>query len=154
MKPLSLSLFFLIISLYSVIAATNTFDPATNTLTINSVTVTGDRVYSNVTIRIDAFTVLGVGSSAPITEGVSETCSAGNFSVDIFNAIQTGMTVEQVTQIIGCRSEISLRSEDFLRHSWAFTNELRDTFSISVIFDPSTLTVHETVGSFKTATGF
>lgn len=39
------------------LVAGNTFDPETKTLTMDSVTVTGDRVYSNVVIRIDQFTL-------------------------------------------------------------------------------------------------
>lgn len=153
MKRFFLSFFFIISSLYSVTATSNTFDPATNTLTIRSVTVTGDRIYSNVVIRLDQFTVLGVGSSVP-NGTVSETCGAENSTIDRFNAIQPGMSIEQVTQIIGCQSKVGVRSDEILTHDWLYVNELREVFSISVIFEPSTLTVHERLGSPKTATGF
>ncbi len=153
MKRFFLSLIFLTSSLTSVIATSSTFDPEKNTLTINSVTVTGDQIYSNVVIRLDQFTVLGVGSSAPIGY-VSETCRSENFTIDRFNAIQPGMTIEQVTQIISCRSDISFSGVTLLSYDWDYVNELREAFSISVVFEPSSLTVHEQLGSFKKAIGF
>jgi len=154
MKRLFLSLFFLISSLTSVIATSSTFDPETNTLTINSVTVTGDQIYSDVVIRLDEFAVLDVGGSTPIDGSVTEACGPENFTVAKFNAILPGMTIEQVTQIIGCRSEVSFRGVTLLGHDWSYVNESLDAFSISVIFEPLSLTVHENLGSFKTAIGF
>lgn len=49
------------LSLSAVTAQADTFDPATNTLTMDSVIV-GDQKYFNVVVRIDQLTVLGVGS--------------------------------------------------------------------------------------------
>lgn len=97
--------FVLIISGFStVITAADTFDPATNTLTLDSVTVGGIK-YPNVVVRLNQFTVLGVGNSAPVEDGISETCEAENFTGDKFDAIQAGMSLEQVTQVIGCNEE-------------------------------------------------
>ncbi|PXW86083.1 hypothetical protein C8R34_11662 [Nitrosomonas sp. Nm84] len=85
----------------AVTIAANTFDPATNTLTLDSVTAGGIK-YPNVVVRLNQFTVLGVGNSAPVENGNSETCEAENLTEDKFGAIQEGMSIEQVTQIIGC----------------------------------------------------
>lgn len=94
--------FALIISGFStVITAADTFDPATNTLTLDSVTVGGIK-YPTVVVRLNQFTVLGVGNSAPVEDGISETCEAENFTEDKLGAILGGMSIEQVTQIIGC----------------------------------------------------
>lgn len=87
----------------TVITAADTFDPATNTLTLDSVTIGGIK-YPNVVVRLNQFTVLGVGNSAPVEDGISETCEAEDFTEDKFGAIQGGMSIEQVTQIIGCKS--------------------------------------------------
>jgi len=139
-----------------VIVASNTFDPATNTLTMDSVTVTGDRTYSNVVIRIDQFTVLGVGSSAPINGGVSETCGSENFTIDKFNAIQIGMSLDQVNQVIGCEFSRTVRavSVAVVEYFWEHFSD-SDGFSyISANFDPSSLTVTGLRGStFKNASG-
>lgn len=136
-------------------AAGNTFDPATNTLTMDSVTVTGDRIYSNVVIRIDKFTVLGVGSSTPVDSGggVSETCGAGNFTIDKHNAVQVGMSFDQVTQIIGCKNNLSetVRTGGFVAYTWG---EPLTTF-ILVWFDESSSKVTGSLGDgFKAAGGF
>lgn len=117
-------------------AAGNTFDPATNTLTIDSVTVIGNRVYSNVVIRLDEFTVLGVGSSTPIDTGVSETCDSDNFTNDKFNAIQVGMTTDQVNQVIGCKFSPNFTTELFgeTHYVWMDSKDLTQQF-ITVVFN-------------------
>lgn len=158
MKQLFL-LFLLLTSGFSSVtaAAGNTFDPATNTLTMDSVTVTGDRVYSNVVIRIDQFTVLGVGSSTPIDGGggISETCGAGNFTIDKYNAIQVGMSLNQVNQTIGCKfsPEFTNRVEGIaVVHKWVHSTN--GTPFLMVFFDESSLTVTPMDGTFKISSGF
>ena len=157
MKSLFL-LFLLLASGFSsaINAAGNTFDPATNTLTMDSVTVTGDRVYSNVVIRIDKFTVLGVGSSTPVDDGggISETCGAENFTIAKHNAIQVGMSLDQVNQIIGCESDpgYTVRGAGFEKHVWLPSPPLK---SILVYFDQSNLKVTGSLlDSFKVSSGF
>ncbi len=75
---------------------------------MDSVTVIGGRTYSNVVIRIDQLTVLGLGSSTtPNDTQVSAICKTENFTIDRFNAIQVGMTLDQVRQIIGCEPSLA-----------------------------------------------
>lgn len=121
--------FALIVSGFStVITAADTFDPATNTLTLDSVTVGGIK-YPTVVVRLNQFTVLGVGNSAPVEDGISENCGEENFTVDKFGAIQEGMSIEQVTQIIGCTGEYIFR-RDFSHALWSGGDYL---FSVDVI---------------------
>ncbi len=145
-------LLLLLILLSSVIAQADTFDPATNTLTMESVTV-GNQKFFNVVIRIDQYAVLGVGSSVPIDSGISETCGAVNFKNDKFNAIQIGMPIDQVNQIIGCKPNpnTTVRSNGHAMYQW---NSIPAYQSITVIFEESSLKVTGLAGSsFKMSTG-
>ncbi len=81
--------------------AANSFDPATNTLSLDSVVV-GNQTFSNVVVRIDSYAIKSVGSSAP-SAAVASTCSAANFSLSAYNAIAAGQSVTQVNQIMGCQ---------------------------------------------------
>lgn len=150
---------FLFSNFSSAIKAENIFDPATNVLTLDSVTVPGDQIYYNVAVRLDQFTVLSVGSSAPIVTGVSGVCGRENFTVDKYNAIRIGMTLNQVTQIIGCEHDPSYTmrlgiiavggstTADLVRYAWI---DLTLWKEITVFFDDASGRVTDPLGvSFK-----
>lgn len=156
----------------SLTGSASTFDPASKLLTLDSVSVTGDLKYKNVEIYIDQFTVLGVGGSTvvhidtptpvnpvpdtppPVNNGVSGTCSSSNFTRDKFNAIQVGMSLDQVTQIIGCEfSDVTGDSRGELR-VWRDLSGV-PAKTIYVAFEQPSLTVTGLLGNgFKGSTGF
>lgn len=113
MKKIFLSVLLFLSSYHAGISQANTFDLLTNILTMDSVIVNGLE-YPNVVVRIDQFSVLGVGSSAPDESKISETCTETNITKDKFDKIQIGMSINQVTQIIGCQVSYS----DFGSFSW------------------------------------
>jgi hypothetical protein len=121
MKKYFLSLLLLASGFHAGFSCANTFDPVTNILTMDSVTV-GNQQFVNVVVRIDQFAVLGAGNSYPVEDGILETCQAENLTTDRFGAIQVGMTVDQVTQIIGCKYRRSTAlSEGRFSINWGFT---------------------------------
>ncbi|MFA6444637.1 MAG: hypothetical protein WCV99_20075 [Sterolibacterium sp.] len=77
--------------------AQDTFNTSTNVLSIPAVTI-GQTLYSNVQLRLDSFAVVDAGSSNP----VPKPCTASNFTAAKVNAIDIGMTLTQVKEIIGC----------------------------------------------------
>ena len=102
MKSLFLLFILFACGFSSATAVADTFDPKTNILTMGSITV-GNQKYLNVAVKLDQFTVLDAGSSAPLVSGVSETCGEENFTIDKYNVIQVGMSLQQVSQILGCQ---------------------------------------------------
>lgn len=77
--------------------AQDTFDSSTKVLSIPTVTI-DQTVYSDVRLRLDSFSVVSVGWNS----SVAKTCTAANFTAAKVNAIDIGMTLGQVSQIIGC----------------------------------------------------
>jgi hypothetical protein len=118
----------------SAIKAEDTFDPETSILTLDSVTIPGDRIYKNVVVHINQFTILGVGGSIPNPDDISETCTCENFSMDKFNTIQPGMTLDQVTQVIGCKfnPKDTMYIGGLTRYQWA--DYPRYQWNINVFF--------------------
>jgi hypothetical protein len=134
--------------------AVDNYDPVTKILTIDAVTL-GNTKYLNVTIRLDQFQVLGVGSAIPI-DGVADSCTPEMFTIDKFNTIQPGMTLDQVNQVIGCKFDPGsiVRAGAVVNYTWA-SNGSSGVRLISVYFDASTNKVTSTLGSsFKSSAGF
>jgi hypothetical protein len=133
--------------------AGDVYNTNTNQLTIPSVQL-GNTIYTNVVITLNNFTVNSVGGSQPLGN-VSATCSISNFSTSIYNAIQSGMTLAQVNQIIGCQPDASatLRSTAFVLYTWIVITQGGHE-SIQVYFDP-TGTVATPIGNtLKMSSGF
>lgn len=145
---------FALLSVFSISAvnASDTFDPATNQLNLDAVTVNGIQ-YNNVILNLNDFKVLAVGSSSTVNATVSSTCSQSNFTVPIYNAIATGMTLDQVNQTIGCSYKPSLtqRSTSYTIYAWS-----QGTSSILVWFDVNGSIVTPLLGStsYKSGSGF
>jgi hypothetical protein len=88
------------------LANADSYDPATNRLTVSSIQV-GNTIYSNVVVIVGS--VISVGSStvisAPVTTPTLTTsCSAAKLRSGSSN-ITAGMTVDQVSQLLGCLND-------------------------------------------------
>lgn len=145
----------LISSFFNVVMA-NTFDPATNTLTLDSV-IYEDKQYYNVKIRVDQFTIKLVGTSEPVNPEPPITppppvnggaCGLDRFTAVNFDAIQVGMSSDHVAQIMGCSPSRTDKLHGMVTHVW-INLEVTAMF-ISVTFDESTMRVTGNVGpAFK-----
>ena len=156
LKKVILSLKILLIGslLPNFALAVDNYDPATKILTIDAVTL-GNTKYLNVTVRLDQFQVLGVGSAIPI-DGVADSCTPEMFTIDKFNTIQPGMTLDQVNQVIGCRFDPGeiIRADPVVSYTW-LSNANSGVRFIRVFFDASTNKVTSIFGSnFKSSAGF
>ncbi|MGZ5009436.1 MAG: hypothetical protein ACXV74_00575 [Methylobacter sp.] len=132
--------------------ATSTYNPTTNILTIDSVIDNGVQ-YNNVVVNLGAsFSVISVGSSAPVVSG---TCSSSNFSLAVYNAITVGMTLNQVNQAMGCNydSTKTINSTNYVARTWFYQNA--STFALEeivVYFDP--ITGNTVIQPVKFSSGF
>lgn len=86
--------------------AQDTFNTSTSVLSIPALTI-DQTLYSNVQLRLNSFTVVNAGTNTP----VPKPCTASNFTAAKVNAIDIGMTRDQVSQIIGCDSNESFSSQ-------------------------------------------
>lgn len=135
----------------SAFAQTATFNNATRYLTIPSVQA-GTTIYSNVVVRLDSFAIISVGSEAPVSSSVADTCVAANITTAKYNAIALGMTIDQVNQTIGCKFNPSFtqRGTSYTVYTWIASG------FIQVFFDGAGTTVTGLNGTdiFKSANGF
>ena len=116
-------------------------------MTLDDVTV-GDQTFTNVVVRIDQFSVKSVGGSGSIISGVSANCVSGNFTIEKFNAIQIGMSLDQVNQTIGCSFDSNniVRASGLATYRWQITDP--DLKFIQVSFNATDLTVTDRLGRF------
>lgn len=88
--------------------------------------------------------------------GVSDTCGVENFTIDKYNAIQVGMSIDQVNQVIGCRFDpgSAVRNSGLVQYTWQNLSADRVQL-ISIFFDESSLKITSALGnSFKSSGGF
>lgn len=129
-----------------------TFDPATNMLRVPSIQV-GNVIYSNLVYRVDAGQVISVGV-AQNANAIADSCSGGNITLANLNAVQLGMSMEQVQAVIGCRADpiYTVRSQLASHYTWMADGNK----SITVYFDPAGTLVTSaspTVVYFKFSSG-
>jgi hypothetical protein len=131
-------------------AQADTYNAANNQLTVDSVQV-GNTIYTGVVVTVG--NVLAIGGSKPATSPVAATCTAANFTLAAYNAIQTGMTVDQVNQIIGCQylPSLTVRYANFVVYQWGAVGLAAH---IAVYFDATGTVVTAQSGIFKTSGGF
>nr|WP_315488210.1 hypothetical protein [uncultured Rhodoferax sp.] len=139
--------------------AVDTFDPASNKLSLDSVVLNGV-VYNNVVVTLNSYTLISVGSSAPYNP-VAAACSDVNFTVAKYNAIVPGMTLDQVKQTIGCANDSKWTTavgSTLVRLGWYYYNPSnRNTSLILVEFDGTGTRVNSdpnNLGLFKSRSGF
>lgn len=135
----------------SALAQTATFSESNRQLTLPSVQV-GNVLFSNVVVRLDAFTVLASGPGTPISLGA---CTEANFTTARYNAIAIGMTPDQVNDTMGCvfTPALTQRGPGYVALAWspASTRGL-----VVVFFDANGSVVTPLAGStsFKSSSGF
>ncbi|MGE4239685.1 hypothetical protein [Ramlibacter sp.] len=98
-----------------------------------------------------------VAFAGPPALAATPPCSAANFSVARFDAIQRGMSVDQVVAVIGCGpTDLGSQSTRQWRLlTWSVGAPGTPALSISVWFDTSNWQAQPLVGpSFKIAQGF
>lgn len=115
-------------------AHADSYDPATNQLTVDSVTVNGVNYKAVVTIA-------NVVSVSPVTAAPAAQCGAANFTTAIYNAIKPGMTVDQVNAVIGCQftPSLTVRSTGQIQYQWFVSSPTAGTKFILVFFDSTSL---------------
>lgn len=154
MRNIAARFLLLVAAIATPSAYADSFDVSTGRLTIDSIQI-GNTIYTGVVITIGS--VISVGGSKTAGSTVAATCAAGNFTTAAFNAIQEGMSVSQVNQIMGCQytPSLTLRGSNYLTNSWSVPGSM--TY-IQVWFDASGSTVTRSYPSasipFKTAVGF
>lgn len=155
MKRLMRSLLASAIVLCTGTAWADSYDPASNRLTIDSVQL-GNTVYTNVVVTVG--NVLSVGGSHAASSPVTATCTPTNFTTAKFNAIALGMTLDQVSQVMGCVNNPAMtqRSTSYVAYAW--TGGVGSNALIMVFFDVngSAVTPIGNVpgGAFKQSSGF
>lgn len=88
---------------------------------------------------------------------VAATCSASNFTSSIYNAIQIGMTVDQVNQTVGCQNNPALTSRmtAYIMFTWISVNS---SAFVQVYFDDTGTYVTPLFGNssspYKASMGF
>lgn len=123
------------------------YDEASRELTVPYVILGGVR-YNNLVVKLDVVTVVSVDSTSKASgpEAVPEKCTSANISQSRFDAIQIGMTLDDVNSIIGCQYT------PFLPQGWLNQNAQLNDFilvrwddggfsSIQVVFDVKGKTV-------------
>ena len=155
MKKYLAALFVVLGGFIQTAQAIDTYDYNSSILTLDSVVVNGTQ-YNNVTVLLVDPVVLSIGSQQPYNPAtqqpsISATCSNNNLTTTNFNAIQVGMTLNQVNTIIGCQNDPSgtYRSAACLTYVWHDQNR-----SIYVLFDLNGYRVLNVSGTYKVAGGF
>ncbi|MDK2125093.1 hypothetical protein [Parachitinimonas caeni] len=84
------------------VALADSYDPVTNQLTIDTVSLPGDPdvVYKNVVVTLG--NVVSPGQMVSMRGARPIQCSEKNFSNAIVSGIKTGMTLSQVNAVMGC----------------------------------------------------
>ena len=101
-----------------------------------------------------------VVQATTVTPTVSATCSSSNFTRAKFDAIAEGMTIDQVSQTIGCTPFKDYTGNTFVNHQPGFAviywtlGEASSYPMIAVYFNPSTNLVYTTFLGTKLAVGF
>ena len=147
MKKYLAALFVVLGGFIQTAQAIDTYDYNSSILTLDSVVVNGTQ-YNNVTVLVVDPVVLSIGSQQTY---IPATCSNNNLTTTNFNAIQVGMTLNQVNTIIGCQNDPSgtYRSAACLTYVWHDQNR-----SIYVLFDLNGYRVLNVSGTYKVAGGF
>ncbi len=112
---------FLLLSLSFIVYAGEVaeYNPETKILTIPTVKVAGGYIY-DVKLQLDDLEGL-VYSKSPSISTINSECSKEKITFDRYKQIANGMTLDQVTNIIGCKAELNLVSSGRSLYKWVGT---------------------------------
>jgi hypothetical protein len=85
------------------LSQTAVYDETSRNLTIPAIRL-GLTTFTNLVLRLDA---IGLVSVDPVPSTISDKCAKTNFHADKYNAIVPGMTLAQVSQLMGCKPNSS-----------------------------------------------
>lgn len=128
-----------------VYAHADVYDPATNILTIDDITV-GNTQYTKLRIRLDQIAVVKVTYTE---QQISLTCNGVPFSKAKYDAIATGMSLSDVNKVLGCMPYTSKGYIDYTTSTWG-----NAAYNITVYFNLKDGTVMPVWGTYKTSVGF
>lgn len=132
-------------------AQAGSYDPATNTLTIDRVLV-GNTIYYGLQVRLDKFTMIGVGATAPAVP--DKACLPAYINSAGYKLIALGMTVPEVNALLMCAYSptLTIRTQDYVSYTWSAAGG----GMIQVYFDAtgSAVTLQPKTSTYKTASGF
>lgn len=143
-----LALVCVVLALFMNNAFATSYDVNTNKLSIDAITI-GDTTYTNVVVTVGS--VISVGGASKNT--VSNQCLDKNFTSSVYGSIIIGMTLDQVTQIVGCKNNPTgtFRSGNFIYYYW---NTSLNQKSLTVIFNSTSMLVALDGADFKFSMGF
>ena len=118
MRPpkIALVLLLLINIPFAVLAEDAEYNAESKILTIPTVKVAGGYIY-NVQIKLDDLDGL-IYSKSPATGSIYSECPKEKITLDKFKQIANGMTLDQVTNIIGCKAKLNLVSSGRSLYKW------------------------------------
>lgn len=97
------------------------YDIASEILTIPSVKIGEDHVY-DATLKLNdegSFDVVGFSDKPTASGGsVDAECTPEHITLDTFNQLTTGMSVEQVNSLIGCKGELNSAGSSLSDYWW------------------------------------
>jgi hypothetical protein len=110
----------------------DSFDQASNQLTIESVTV-GRRIYSNVVLRLEKYSVVSVGTDQPVP-----VCEKRVLTDTLLDQINPSMNLTAVEDLLGCRHDSDGISQGSMEtwYTWHWTDPVTMTqYAIGIAFD-------------------
>lgn len=110
------------------------YDINSKVLTIPSVKI-GDIYVYNAKLQLNSignFVILGFSETPPQAENIASKCTKDLITIETFQMITKGMTLDEVNKIIGCRGELESATNIFLDYRW--TENIVTTSSISISF--------------------
>ena len=117
--------------LISNVGAADSFNPKSNQLSISSVTI-GNKVYSDVVIQLDKYTVMSIGKAESVLV-VKETCSPANITEEKYDLIEKNMSLGTVSQIVGCTPERFMRIDDRMYYSYSYHDDNKDDHTRKIV---------------------
>ncbi len=123
MKKSATALVALFISIHSIhsLAAEPEYDIKSRILSIPSIKIDEGHVY-DATLKLNdsgSFDIVGFSDEPKPQEGdIDDECTPDHITLDKFNQLTAGMTIEQVNSLIGCEGELHLAGASFTEFWW------------------------------------
>lgn len=125
----------IVLTAVSVPVCADSFDQASNQLTIESITV-GRRIYSNVVLRLEKYSVVSVGTDQPVP-----VCEKQILTDTLLDRIKPSMNLTAVEDILGCTHDSDGISQGSMEtvYTWHWTDPVAMTqYQVGIVFDTVT----------------